>query len=630
MESSDNTTSYTYYLTEVIHNTNQSAPYNDPKHLWLGAVYVHDPDNQSVTKKYVGNYTTAYYDSVDINLSDATFRASRKDSLNYQWRFVPVREVETTLTTNDPDAFGGLNANVSYLLNDPNFDHERSTEFANWTVTSTGTTSSDLVYDWPNKLANGTEPSNGALVASDNMITANTSNKHSLAQLPWNTAVMRKLQVKGRAGGQYSFGSFEGQGKAEQTFTAPATGTYLVQCLGAYYGNNVPKLYAYSASSTTPVTTPFVKIDDTTFKKCTQATNASNGVYPITETTDDNWKAISQELASNEDKYSVNVVVKANKGDVIHIGVEKDEATKSSLVSTANGTNQYFDTDFSALDNFSVHYTGGDAIILDEDETSTDYMKEYGNVTNRTVLLHRTFTLNQWNTFVLPFSMTMAQLKAAFGDNVELARLHGVGTLTNTATNIDYQRMNISADGNAIEAKAFYLIKPTKLPTALTYTTTDNNTVSGNFYIIGRRSFDWSSEAPSVSTGYNGEGTIVNSFGSVTCTGTYVTGNCPVGSYVFSNGNMYHLKTEKTIKGFRSYLSYNAGSANSKGMQLNIVSSDYDFPTAIRSVGYGNNVPTKSSVVYTIDGKVVKVNDSSLEGLPKGVYIVNGKKYSVK
>lgn len=634
VETSDNTTSYTYYLTEVIHNTNQNKPYNDPKHLWLGAVYGHDPNNQNITKAYVGDYTTAYYDSVDINLADPTVRASRKDSLNYQWRFVPVSEVETTLTTTDPDAFGGLNANVSYLLSDPNFDRERSTEFANWTVTSTAATSTtDLVYDWANKLPNGTEPTTKSLVSSANMLTPNTTNRHSLASLPWNTAVLRKLQVteNGRADGQYTFGSFEGQGKAEQTFTAPATGMYLVQCLGAYYGGTTPKLYAYSTSSTTPVTKDFIHIDDATFKKCTQATTAANGVYAVTVTDDADWKAICQEIVGNQNTYSINVVVRANKGDVIHIGVEKDGATQSKLVYTSGSTKQYYDTDFSALDNFSVHYTGGDAIILDEDSVSTQYMKDYGNIENRTVLLHRTFTLDKWNTFVLPFSITMAQLKAAFGDNVELARLHGVGTLTGSSTNIDYQRMEISADGNAIVAGDFYLIKPSKSPTALSYTTGGGTLVNGNYYLIGRRTFNWTNGVDEIKGDYKGEGTTKEDFGWVSCSGTYVKATCPIGSYVFSNGNMYHLQSEKTIKGFRSYLTYTSPTgSNSKSLELNLVPADYDYPTAISPIHLDSRRTAKRPMVYTIDGKVVKVDDTSLEGLPQGVYIVNGKKYSVK
>ena len=49
--------------------------------------------------------------------------------------------------------------------------------------------------------------------------------------------------------------------------------------------------------------------------------------------------------------------------------------------------------------------------------------------------------------------------------------------------------------------------------------------------------------------------------------------------------------------------------------------------------GKEKNVPAKiqhMNVVYNIKGQVIRSNSSSVEGLPKGLYIVNGKKYMVK
>ena len=36
------------------------------------------------------------------------------------------------------------------------------------------------------------------------------------------------------------------------------------------------------------------------------------------------------------------------------------------------------------------------------------------------------------------------------------------------------------------------------------------------------------------------------------------------------------------------------------------------------------------NVVFNINGQVVRQGTTSVEGLPKGMYIVNGKKYMVK
>ena len=38
----------------------------------------------------------------------------------------------------------------------------------------------------------------------------------------------------------------------------------------------------------------------------------------------------------------------------------------------------------------------------------------------------------------------------------------------------------------------------------------------------------------------------------------------------------------------------------------------------------------KLNVVYNINGQIVRNGTDSIEGLPRGLYIVNGKKYMVK
>src|SRR5574344_1539689 len=55
-----------------------------------------------------------------------------------------------------------------------------------------------------------------------------------------------------------------------------------------------------------------------------------------------------------------------------------------------------------------------------------------------------------------------------------------------------------------------------------------------------------------------------------------------------------------------------------------ISQNDYDVITAIKSVNAENDANGK---VYNINGQLMKTNTNSLEGLHKGIYIINGKKY---
>jgi hypothetical protein len=51
--------------------------------------------------------------------------------------------------------------------------------------------------------------------------------------------------------------------------------------------------------------------------------------------------------------------------------------------------------------------------------------------------------------------------------------------------------------------------------------------------------------------------------------------------------------------------------------------------TAIRSIPTYNS-QLSSSEVYSLDGRIVRKNATSLDGLPKGVYIHKGKKIVIK
>ena len=64
----------------------------------------------------------------------------------------------------------------------------------------------------------------------------------------------------------------------------------------------------------------------------------------------------------------------------------------------------------------------------------------------------------------------------------------------------------------------------------------------------------------------------------------------------------------------------NGGYYNEKGLVKTIP------PTNIHAINFANDLADK---VYTLDGRLVRTN-GSLDNLPKGVYIINGKKHVLK
>ena len=83
-----------------------------------------------------------------------------------------------------------------------------------------------------------------------------------------------------------------------------------------------------------------------------------------------------------------------------------------------------------------------------------------------------------------------------------------------------------------------------------------------------------------------------------------------------------------TMKGVRAYFDfYDIISNKDTGISTDDVKFIFTFddePTSIDGMASSEKIKG----VYTVSG--VKVAEDSLEGLPKGVYIVNGKKVLVK
>ena len=104
----------------------------------------------------------------------------------------------------------------------------------------------------------------------------------------------------------------------------------------------------------------------------------------------------------------------------------------------------------------------------------------------------------------------------------------------------------------------------------------------------------------------------------------------PAGSYVMANnGNLTKVKKSVTAKPFRAYLRC-LDAANAKPLTAMSLGDSEGETTSIETLLQDNGIIIESSDVYGVNGLKVRGNTHSLEGLPKGVYIVNGKKYVVK
>lgn len=345
--------------------------------------------------------------------------------------------------------------------------------------------------------------------------------------------------------------------------------------------------------------------------------------------------------------------------------------------------------DVTCVDNFKLLYAGprrNPELILDEDQPSLVYLTNAKDVYKNSVLhLKRTFTEGQWNSLILPVDLKFGQMKRTFGDDVKVAKLtklkDGVVTFTTVEPKQDSEVMV-----NAFEP---YIIKPTSLTEdlGLPYTaekfytrlmdgsTTETNnafwlaadgksvsqdvndrfelTIPAGHYDItmvtlNRDSLakylntnNWISQTNFSVKAQEGEltcyGTLAKTYGKDDKgNGVILPGRDPLsGAYVMRGGKIVQVPSKKEygLKGFRCWFELkgkNDGVASAPRLEIDGIIDD---ATSIDDL---NSQPSQFtsrhkgiSGVFNLDGQKVRDGEST-QDLPKGIYIVNGRKVVVR
>lgn len=100
------------------------------------------------------------------------------------------------------------------------------------------------------------------------------------------------------------------------------------------------------------------------------------------------------------------------------------------------------------------------------------------------------------------------------------------------------------------------------------------------------------------------------------------------------NGTMklypYTAGQKYGIRGFSGWFHHKTNNSSSKASELSISLFDDSSTTPIETVKVDDLNRDTSGKVYSISGVLMKNNAADLNNLPKGIYVVNGKKYVVK
>lgn len=365
-------------------------------------------------------------------------------------------------------------------------------------------------------------------------------------------------------------------------------------------------------------------------------------------------------------KYTNSVIVvvpqsaiPANGSATIRLGVMVGSQSETTA---QNGEWTVFD-DFRLL--YASKNTEAD-LILDQDRDNLNYIYAIKEpLQNKTLRLNKTFTAHKWNTLVLPVSLTLKQLRDAFGPSTRLAQLERL-----TESGIQFKSVGFTDKADdyvALEAYKPYLIIPEKAEgQAAEYTSVYVETgasaaeylrvkIAKNHFVIPKVSLSdgdlkekvdqntWATTV-SESTDHQMEawGTLARTFGTVnkddvengyqfTNNGKIIDGRDGLkGSYFFANGKMYHSdKRVRGLRGFSCWFKPAEGSKKNASFTLDGVTQS--GTTALDDI-FTDGEQTVSRFaqgVYNLNGQLVKTGNSTA-GLPSGVYIVGGKKCIVR
>lgn len=227
-----------------------------------------------------------------------------------------------------------------------------------------------------------------------------------------------------------------------------------------------------------------------------------------------------------------------------------------------------------------------DPVVILDEKLESYSTPSIGNTGSAEVHLKRTFSANSWNSLCVPFAISEAEVKDQFGNGAKVAKFTGA-----TATTLEFS----SCTG--IEAGKPYLVY---IPEGATQT---KFTFKGVSHFAGTP----------IDVEQQGSANEKTTFH-----GYFYKSTAPKGSYVLRKNLVYHLVSDMAIKGFRAVLI--------DGTATQRVFTQWSLDGTTTGIGNIDANVIQRYNVYNTNGQMVRHAATSLDDLPHGVYIVNGKK----
>ena len=564
--------------------------------------------------KYKGN---TYYLSAESSSMNVVPTESGNDEYS-QWMFVTLTEIKADFLKAD-DASISNPTPSSFFFSDPGF-YRKDLGITNWTITSS---QKELSTGMTDKVALSSE---GNKVSFSNNITP--SNAVSNNKLQYTYYIGNGYILDGSDGtnldkdlnesvdnwqspyGKDWTANIHGQsGIIQQTISSNTAGWtpgwYKVICKG-FSTDGKGKLFAYSGT-----TRPNTEND-----KYHTATFITPEPIPAT------YVKASRLINDGTAAFEQSVTVYVGKDESLTFGVEVQEGSASS---------------WTCFDSFSLSYCGKGELnlIIDEGQTSIAYLNDQVDTkNNQTLRLKRNLNPGKWNSLVLPVTLNAGQVKTAFG-TTKLAKLNGANE-----NRIYFELVNLDDDAaTAIEAGKLYIVNPQNaMPTKQGpkhHSDADEVLTIDDYYTINQVTFNEelteSRKEDKLWAGASSDGGMMQMVGTYVALSKTDNGNpIPANSYVLSGGKwIYATNGVSKVQGLRGWIETGIGNT-SKSLIFNIDGVDEEeVSTGIDGLfvdGAETNTSISKTGVYSLSGQ--KISDNT--NLPKGIYIVNGRKMIVK
>ena len=578
-----------------------------------------------------------------------------------KWRVLTLQDIYKLLEESSEDLDRPID--LSFKLKCPGFERGR-TDINEWQVYTSSVASGSYTrigleeYNWktdtkvstaPTSLSRGTGESynNGNYKTSPSSYSYNFPYSNNNSQPITNVTDYRRFM------GKFFCMDVHGtHGYMYQKMYVKHPGTYVVQCKGY---SNTPKAQLFAGVAGTDGGGMGMFDGSKRTTTLSQVSNMTDDEQARLHVKEKNMDYAGKEFYETSN-YINSVVIEVTKEMISQAGPDGACIALGIYIGDASETPDA--NEWTVFDDFRVLYASnvrGKDLVLDELRGDLDYLKEGVTYENSILHLAKTFTKDRWNSFVLPVNLTAYQLRTAFGDGVRLAKLK-----TLTETELQFETVKLNENTNIVlEAYKPYIIFPTKTmdkysPYTATISETNKVVIQGEHFKIPNVTFTndlskmdehWTTKLTHDVGAITAYGTFVRTF-DPDATQDQTTGEWSfsekrgtiregydnlVGSYFFDYGNVYYTENPDKVRGLRGFSCWFKPKNDKTKIEVFIDGMKQEAElTSIGELIVGPEAANrygKNNGVYNLQGQRV---GNTTEGLPSGIYIVNGRKHVVR